>query len=181
MELLWKRLDRPGHEFVRLADEPDGHCLSGVALFRHDGAACRLDYDIICGRDWRTRSATVQGYVGERRIDVAIDVAADATWRQNGAVVEAVRGCLDLDLNFSPSTNALPIRRLQLREGEEAAVSAAWLRFPSFALERLEQSYRRERAERYRYESAGGAFVAAIEVDASGLPLDYETIWTVER
>ena len=67
----------------------------------------------------------------------------------------AVAGCVDLDLNFSPSTNLLPIRRLNLSVGQEAAVRAAWLRFPSFILEPLEQLYRRVDATTYRYESAG--------------------------
>ena len=47
-----------------------------------------------------------------------------------GADSRAVDGCRDIDLNFSPSTNVLPIRRLSLDVGDQAAVRAAWLRFP---------------------------------------------------
>ena len=53
--------------------------------------------------------------------------------------------------------------------GKEAKVRAAWLRFPSFTLEPLEQLYRRVAESRYRYESAGGRFVAELEVNAAGL------------
>jgi hypothetical protein len=180
MELLWKRLDRPGHEFVRLIDEADDRRLAGVAVFSQEGAPCRLDYEIVLDRDWRTRSARVHGFVGSRAIDVSIEVE-DGRWRSNGAEVDGVRGCIDVDLNFSPSTNLLPIRRLQLAVGEEASVSAAWLRFSSFALERLDQAYRRESADRYRYSSAGGAFVAALVVNEAGLPLEYAGIWKVEQ
>lgn len=179
MERLWRRIDQPGHEFVRLIDDADDRRLSGVALFAHDGSPCRLDYEVVVDRDWRTVSAAVHGFAGSRVVDVSIDVT-DGRWLLNGAEVDAVRGCIDVDLNFSPSTNLLPIRRLRLAEGEEAAVSAAWLRFPSFALERLEQTYRREAANRYRYSSAGGAFVAQVVVDDAGLPLEYEGLWLVE-
>lgn len=72
-------------------------------------------------------------------------------------------------LNFSPSTNLLPIRRLNLAIGQGAAVRAAWLRFPSFTLEPLEQVYRRIDPTTYRYESAGGRFVAELQVNDSGL------------
>jgi hypothetical protein len=180
MELLWKRLDRPGHELVRLIDEPEDRRLAGVALFLHEETPCRLDYEIVLDHEWRTRSARVHGFVGSRVIDVTTE-AEDGRWRLNGVEVDGVRGCVDVDLNFSPSTNLLPIRRLQLAEGDEATVSAAWLRFPSFALERLDQTYRRESAERYRYSSAGGAFVAALLVNEAGLPLEYAGIWSVER
>jgi hypothetical protein len=50
--------------------------------------------------------------------------------------------CIDLDLNFSPSTNLLPLMDLGLAIGQEATIRAAWLRFPRFALEPLDQVYR---------------------------------------
>ena len=43
-------------------------------------------------------------------------------------------GCVDLDLNFIPSTTLLPVRRLGLAIGQSAEVQAAWLRFPGFTL-----------------------------------------------
>jgi hypothetical protein len=91
-----------------------------------------------------------------------------------------VEGCGDLDLNFSPSTNLLPIRRLNLAVGEEARVRAAWLRFPSFALEPLEQIYRRVDTTTYRYESAGAKFVTELKVNAAGFVTRYPNFWEVE-
>jgi hypothetical protein len=87
---------------------------------------------------------------------------------------------MDIDLNFSPSTNLLPIRRLDLAVGATAAVRAAWLRFPSFKLEVLDQSYTRLESRRYRYESAGGRFVADVTVDDAGVVIDYGDIWSRE-
>ena len=89
-------------------------------------------------------------------------------------------GCIDLDLNFSPLTNTLPIRRLNLEVGEEAHVRAAWLRFPSFKLEPLEQVYRRFKSSQYQYESAGGSFVSELEVEKAGLVIHYPNLWRVE-
>jgi hypothetical protein len=59
-------------------------------------------------------------------------------------------------------------------------VKAAWLRFPSFALEPLEQIYRRIDAATYRYESAGGKFITELEVNAAGLVTRYPNFWEVE-
>jgi hypothetical protein len=91
-----------------------------------------------------------------------------------------VVGCTDIDLNFSPSTNLLPIRRLALAVGESADVNAAWLRFPSFKLEQLPQQYLRLDETTYRYESAGGQFVAELQVDLFGFVIDYPGIWRAE-
>src|SRR5439155_24707202 len=125
-----------------------------------------------------TLSATVGGQSGERRVDIEITARADVTWQLNDQSCPQVAGCRDVDLNFSPSTNLLPIRRLNLDIGQESSVRAAWLRFPSFALEPLEQSYRRTGERTYRYESAGGKFVAELQLHHSGLPLRYGDIWS---
>jgi hypothetical protein len=107
-------------------------------------------------------------------VELTVD---DGAWRLNGVAQPEVRGCVDLDLNFSPSTNLLPLRRLALAVGEEAPVRAAWLRFPSFALEPLSQTYRRLEERLYRYSSAGGKFVRDLPVDAAGFVTEYPDYW----
>ena len=174
--VVWRRQDQPGHEHASLSEDAAGVVLRGVAVLVHERQPCRLDYEIRCDPDWTTRSARVTGSVGARDIDVTIGAAA-GRWTLNGAPAPAVTGCVDVDLNFSPSTNVLPIRRLALAAGGRATVRAAWLRFPSFALEPLEQTYERIGDTRYRYTSAGGAFTAEIEVDAAGLPARYGEYW----
>jgi uncharacterized protein len=97
----------------------------------------------------------------------------------NGDEVPAVQGCTDVDLNFSPATNLLPIKRLKLDIGESKTVRVAWLRFPSFSLELLEQVYTRKSDFVYNYRSTTG-FEADITVDRFGLPVEYAGLWTVE-
>ncbi|HZF11684.1 MAG TPA: putative glycolipid-binding domain-containing protein [Thermoanaerobaculia bacterium] len=176
----WRRVDLPGHEVCRLQELPDGWQLSGETAFAYERKACRLDYAITCDGQWQTLSAKVAGWVGDRRVDVEVEREPSGLWRLDGQECSAVAGCVDVDLNFSPSTNLLPIRRLDLVVGQMARVRAAWLRFPSFALEPLEQSYTRLEPDRYRYESAGGQFVAHLGVDDAGLVTDYGRLWVRE-
>lgn len=171
--ILWRRLDRPGHEFARVAPAESGWILMGTAVFLHEGAPCRLDYEVRCNDRWETTSGRVTGRTGRDEVSIDVRVEPGGIWRSNGVEVPAVRGAVDLDLNFSPSTNLLPIRRLNLQVGREAAVRAAWLRFPSFVFEPLEQTYRRIDSETYRYESAGGRFTADLTVNDVGLATFY--------
>ena len=178
--ILWRRLDRPGHESARLTSRPDGWHLEGTAVFAHEGRACRLDYLVVCNTLWRTVSGRVAGWVGETAVEIEVAVDAAGRWRLDGAEVPEVEGAVDLDLNFSPSTNLLPIRRLGLAVGEEGPVRAAWLRFPSFRLEPLEQVYRRLDETTWRYESAGGRFTADLRVDAAGFVTRYPGGWEAD-
>jgi uncharacterized protein len=180
IRILWRRLDAPGHEAAGLTDDGDAWRLEGSAVFLHEDEPCRLDYRVVCDKAWRTRSVNLDGWIGARMVDLEIAVAAGGEWRLNGDPVATVHGCADVDLNFSPSTNLLPIRRLRLDIGEAAAVRAAWLRFPSLTLEPLEQVYRRIDERSYAYESGGGAFAADLEVDETGFVTHYPGLWQVE-
>lgn len=178
--VIWKRHDIAGHEACRVLQVDLGWQVAGAAVMAYDGQACRLDYLIECDSHWLTRSAVVTGWVGDQTITTTVTRDGTGQWQLNGRAVEDVEECTDIDLNFSPSTNLLPIRRLNLEVGATAAVRAAWLRFPSFALEPLEQSYTRLDQQLYRYESAGGRFVADVSVDEAGLVIDYGNIWSRE-
>jgi hypothetical protein len=177
--VLWRRHDVPGHEFSELLRRNDGWSLSGNAVFAHDRLPCQLRYDIALNASWVTVSARVSGQVGDRAIEVSVNRSAEGTWTIAGVREDAVAGCFDIDLNFSPSTNCLPIRRLSLDIGQKADVSAAWLRFPSFTLARLDQTYHRTAERAFVYKSATG-FTADLEVDQSGLPVRYGDIWSAE-
>jgi hypothetical protein len=179
--ILWRRLDRPGHESARLFRGERGWQLAGAAVFDHQGEPCSLNYRIACDSEWRTRSVEVAGWLGGKTILVAAKVSRAGSWKVGGAAVARIAGCVDADLNFSPSTNLLPIRRLNLAVGEERLVRAAWLRFPSFRFEPLEQSYRRLSRNRYRYRSAGGRFETDLEVDENGFVTRYPGFWEAAR
>ena len=178
--MLWRRIDQPGHESARLVFEDPSWYLNGAAVFAYDGQKCRLDYLITCNSLWETRLGRVMGWVGDQAVEIEISADANGRWFVNSNECDDVQGCIDLDLNFSPSTNLLPIRRLNLAIGEEAHVRAAWLRFPSLVLEPLDQLYRRTGARTYVYESAGGRFVAELRVNEAGFVVDYPGLWAYE-
>lgn len=165
-EVLWRWLDREGHESAQLRD----HTLRGAAAIKNGEDVCGLAYTIECDEQWRTVRAEVNGFVGDQQIAVSIE-AADGRWMMNGTHVPDVEGCIDVDLNFSPSTNLLPIRRLDLAVGQTATVRAAWLRFPTFTLEPIDQTYHRTGERTYQYKSA--SFTAEITVNEAGLVVEY--------
>jgi uncharacterized protein len=180
LPILWRRLDEPGHETARLIAHPSSWHLTGTAVFAHHRLPCRLDYLVVCDEEWHTVSGKVTGWVGNETVEIELAVGAARRWWLNGVECPDVAGCIDLDLNFSPSTNLLPIRRLGLALGQEAEVKAAWLRFPGFTLEPLVQRYRRIDDATYRYESAGGRFVTELRVNVAGFVVDYPSVWQIE-
>jgi len=180
--MLWRRLDRPGHEAARLVFHAPFWQLTGTAVFAEAGVPCRLEYQVTCDPSWRTRHARIIGWLGGRRIVCTISADPQHCWRLDGRDSPQVEGCVDLDLSFSPATNLLAVRRLALPVGESAPVRAAWLRFPECRLEPLEQRYHRVDAARYRYESGAGAdaFHAELRVTPVGFVAEYSGLWSAE-
>ena len=134
--ILWRSIHWPGHEACCLFSQNAEWHLEGTAVFSHVHQPCRLSYLVVCEENWNTLRARISGWVGDTVVDIDLVVDPKQRWRLNGIEQPPVAGCIDLDLNFSPSTNLLPIRRLNLPVGQEALVTAAWLKFPGF-MERI--------------------------------------------
>lgn len=179
--ILWRRVDQPGHDSARLwFQDPYWH-LVGAAIFIEDRQPCRLDYQVYCDVAWNTVLGKVNGWVGDKTVELEFTADTNQHWRLNQTECIAVAGCIDIDLSFTPATNLLPIRRLLLPIGEEASVRAAWLRFPTFTLEPLEQTYRRVGAETYRYKTLSGKFVKELKVNGAGFVTRYPGFWKIEE
>ena len=175
--ILWRGIHSPGHEACRLSSQGAEWHLEGTAVFSHLHQPCLLSYFVACEEKWSTLRARVSGWIAETAVDINLVVDGEQRWRLNGIEQPAVTGCIDLDLNFSPSTNLLHIRRLNLTIGQQALVKAAWLKFPSFELQPLSQVYSRIEESTYRYESGGGQFKADLKVDRIGFVRNYPGIW----
>lgn len=178
--IFWRAIYWPGHEACRLYRRDAEWHLEGAAVFLYEARICNLSYLIRCDASWRTRSAVVTGWFGDEEINLELSVDGHCRWEVNGVNKPTVDGCVDLDLNFSPATNLLPIRRLNLAVGQRAEAKAAWLRFPSFELEPMPQVYERLNEFTYRYSSRGGNFVAELTVNRAGFVTLYPQLWEVE-
>ena len=180
VSILWRRLDAPGHDAATLSAIAGGWKLEGVAAFLESGRPCQLSYRVVVDHAWQTRSAEVHGWLGATPVDLQIAAETHHAWRLDGKEVRPVAGCIDVDLAFTPATNLLPIRRLDLPVGASARVVAAWLPFPELELRPLEQVYRRSAPDVYDYSSSGGTFKATLSVSPAGFVTHYQGLWRDE-
>ena len=125
-------------------------------------------------------AAMVRGARDGQPIDVRLARDSSGRWSLDGDDVPAVAGCIDVDLAFSPATNLLSLRRLELEVGQEAAVVAAWVTFPELSLAPLRQVYRRTSRNTYAYDAPDLDFAATLRVDGHGFVLDYGDLWHAE-
>ena len=187
--VLWQRIDSPGSEWCALEREPEGWRFRGIVLTVVVTEPVLVQYVVVLASDWSTRAVEIVMRSGdasqprelrltvdpEQRWQIEREPAPDTSMPQDDLM--ALHGLTDVDLGITPATNTLPIRSLDPAIGEAVAVTAAWVRFPELTIEPLPQRYIRLADRCYRYESAGGAFIAEIEVDDLGLVTRYEGGW----
>src|SRR5512145_3461761 len=81
--ILWRGIVFPGHEACRLVSQESGWQLVGTAVFAHEGQICRLNFQVLCDLAWRTISAKVEGWLGEKVIDSQIKTGSKGRWWLN--------------------------------------------------------------------------------------------------
>jgi uncharacterized protein len=177
----WHHRDaREGFEAVFLRSSGDGFRLEGHTVAVEDEEAWAVEYAISVDAGWVTRGATVIGRSAAGRREVAIESDGAGRWRIDGERAAHLDGCLDVDLESSSATNALPVHRLDLAVGERAEAPAAYVRALDLSVERLEQRYLRLDDEvlrqRYDYSAPRFEFRAQLVYDESGLVIDYPGI-----
>jgi len=174
--VLWRRIeDDLGFDQASLRCRPDGFEIAGTILAACDGSPLQADYRIYCDAAWRMRAVEIAAALGEAAQHLVLVADGEGRWQCDGRPAPHLDGCLDVDLEYTPATNAFPINRLALGIGMQASVAAAWVRFPRLSVERSEQTYIRLAQDTFLYRS--GTFEAALEVDVAGLPIRYEGIW----
>jgi hypothetical protein len=168
---------RDGFEVVFLRSQPGGHRLEGCTTAVEDGQAWRVEYAIDVDSGWVTRSARVWGRSAAGRFERRLEHDGAGGWRIDGAPAPALQGCLDVDLEASAVTNALPVHRMALAAGEAADAPAVYVRALDLAVERLEQHYARRPDEagfpQYDYAAPRFGYTGRLAYDAGGLVLAY--------
>jgi uncharacterized protein len=177
----WQHRDaRAGFEVVYFYPLAGGCRVEGCTAAVEEGRTWTVDYTITVDATWATRAARIAGRSasGSRSLRVAAD--GRGRWLVDGDRAPHLDGCLDVDLESSAMTNALPVRRMSLPVGGAARAPAAYVRALDLGVERLDQRYARITDDggnqRYDYTAPAFGFAARLVYDRSGLVLDYPGI-----
>lgn len=173
--VAWQRSDdAAGHEHCTLSLRDAGLSLVGTVIGAEGGLPVRIEYRVLADHAGMTTAAHVRDLRGFATRTRVLERTAKGGWTIDGAAARALKGCTDVDLGCSPSTNTLPIRRLRLAVGASHTIQAAWVQFPELSIVKASQTYARLDEFTYRYTS--GTFEADLTVDDLGLVIDY-AVW----
>jgi uncharacterized protein len=174
-DIGWTAVRWPGMEHVVVSADEAGHRAEGQLIMAEDDLVT-VRYSLACGPRWRFRTVTVSvtGAAGRRVLTLARD--ENGGWLADGQARPDLEPCDDIDINCTPLTNTLPIRRIDWSAGKARDIDVAYVSVPELDVRKARQRYTSLDGETaFRYES--GSFRADLSVDADGLVLDYPGIW----
>jgi hypothetical protein len=179
--LFWKPWTDSGLEHLQLLVETKGVQADGVVLLVSESVQFRLHYQVQCDPRWRVRKVLIRVMDGEQR-DIALTADGEGHWHDaHGTPLEALRGCVDVDISATPFTNTLPIRRLGLQPGESITLDMVYVTVPDLRIQAVQQRYTclevHDGDGAYKYEGLGTQFTANLPVDADGLVVDYPGVF----
>jgi hypothetical protein len=174
-DLVWTAQQFPGLEHVMTRADASGFRADGQLVMVEDRPV-RVRYLLECdsGGRFTSLAITASESGGERTLLLA--ATADGHWQSDGTPRPDLNGCIDIDIDCTPLTNTLPIRRLSWVPGEPRELSMAYVSVPALTVRPVSQRYTQLEPDLYRYES--GAFRTDLPVDDAGFVLDYPSYWS---
>lgn len=177
----WHGNTRVGFEAVNFERGREGWVALGSTTATEAGSPWWVAYEIELDGAFVTRRATVTARVGGDVVaGLRVDADGRGRWFLDGRAAPELDGCLDIDLESSAMTNALPVRRADLAVGETLLAPAAYVRVQGLAVERLEQHYTRradgDQGPVFRYHAPAFEFSSDISYDSAGLAHSYPGI-----
>lgn len=176
VQARWAAEVGSGIEHLDLSVGSDGIEVESVIVGDRFGTSYGLRYHLLCALDWSVRRVEVEVIGGESLI-LAADGAGN-WFSKTGALLTEFRGCIDVDIAATPFTNTLPIRRLDLAEGERRELPIVYIPAPSLKPEVTHQAYTcLEAKKRYLYQGLDSDFEAELSIDGDGLVHHYPDLF----
>jgi hypothetical protein len=73
--VIWRRLDRPGHDAALLKSTKEGWLLSGSAVFNHDSGPACINYTVAVDHLWKSLRGTVKGFMAGKTFSCVLPTA----------------------------------------------------------------------------------------------------------
>lgn len=152
---------------------------SVVLAFDEKHGPFRLTYRLAWDASWRLRDAELSVATERSTRTLSLQTDGQGHWRYgDGRPIDALDGCVDIDIWPTPFTNTFPIRRETMAVGERRQFRMAWVFAPDLTVQPQSQAYTRLADRRYLFENLDGSgFRAELQVDEDGIVLDYPNLF----
>lgn len=175
-ELIWQHLDTAGWEHVRVSDDhPGWNVFDSILVREHQSQILRGGYTLVTDKNWRTLELRLMVETAPGSMEgIHLLTEGDGKWTDaNENPMPELDGCLDVDIQWSPLTNSLPVNRIPLEVGAAQEILVAYVSLPELTVKPVKQRYSRTTQTVVGYTSPSLPGGADLVVDQYGLVEHY--------
>lgn len=176
-EAMWISHDEQKFEHLNLFENNESIVADGIMVHLSSNDSFRIRYKITCNLFWQVQKVEMQR-IDEYDNELILNSDGNGHWADDkGNSIEALEGCTDIDIYFSPFTNTLALRRLKLDKDESSVINVVYIIAPELTVEAVQQKYtclnKSTKGGLYLYESMDSDFKSELPVDSNMLLKEY--------
>ncbi len=179
-ELIWQHLEAPGWEHVRVITEHPGWTVFDSILAREaNGQVLRGGYTLVVDKEWRTLELRfmLESEPGSMQ-GIHLLSEGDGRWFDaDEQHIPELDGILDVDIQWSPLTNTLPLNRIGMETGSHHDIRLAYIALPEPRLQVVEQHYHRPDTSTLELSVPGSNEKYPMTVDEDGYVVHYPELF----
>jgi hypothetical protein len=175
--LIWTGREYYSLENCLIEVTANGSEITSTIIGCYEGKIYSVQYRIKTNQNWETVLVEMSSRVNNQTQLIRFEGDGKGNWMSNGNKIDQFNGCIDVDISLTPFTNTLPINRLSLNQNESQEIQAIYFDLLELQINSVRQRYTCLSKTEYHYENVPNDFEAIIQVDESGLVVDYPLLF----
>lgn len=175
--LLWTGREYYSLENCLVKATATGSEITSTVIGYYEEKIYRVEYLIKTNQNWETVFLEISSRHSNQTQSIRFEGDGKGNWLSNGKKADQFNGCIDVDIPLTPFTNTLPINRLRLGRNQAQEIQVIYCDLLKQQIKPVRQKYTRLSNTEYHYENVPNDFEATIQVDESGLVVDYPSLF----
>jgi hypothetical protein len=179
--ILWTGREYYSLENCLVNIKATGSVISSTIIGNYEDKIYKVEYKIETNKNWETTFVELNCQHDNQTQSIKLEGDGKGNWMKDGKEAIQFKGCLDVDIPLTPFTNTLPIRRLKLSLKQSQEIRVIYCDLLKQQIYPVDQRYTCLTDSEYHYENVPNDFEATIQVDESGLVVDYPSLFVRSR
>jgi len=175
--LLWTGREYYSLENCLVGMTTAGAEITSTIIGNYEDKIYKVEYWIKTNQNWETVFLEINSRHSNQTQLTRFEGDGKGNWIKNGKKADQFKGCIDIDIPLTPFTNTLPIRRLKLSQNQAQEIQVIYCDLLEQQIKSVRQRYTCLSDTEYHYENVPNDFEATIQVDESGLVIDYPSLF----
>ncbi|TQM46957.1 hypothetical protein BDE36_4714 [Arcticibacter tournemirensis] len=175
--ILWTGREYYSLENCLIETKATGSIITSSIIGCYDESIYKVAYRIETNQNWETVLLDLTCQHNSKTQIIKLEGDGKGNWMNNSKKANQFKGCIDVDISLTPFSNTLPIRRLKLKLNQTREIMVLYCDLLGGQIKPVGQRYTCLSNSEYHYENIPNDFEATIQVDESGLVVDYPSLF----